>query len=294
MTSTRQDIREIDLMAYADGLLEGDSARKAAVEAYLEENPIDAARVAAIIEDNRLIRELYAEELHRPVPQWLSRVLREPAPRRRRMPTATAASLALAVLAAGGGWFIGHSGGTAVPSELLRDIAGHHLDAQVQTAVATPSSGLLLPNLSQRVLIEVPVPDLSAHGFELTGRSVVDVGGKTMVRVVYNSSDEAINLFMRLRRNAKTTDMRDIETDDVSVHYWSEGALAYALTINAGKDRAASLAQAVRDAAQPGHFVEPPPANVAGQVEPAAGNSSQAVDGQTEPAPGLPQPRQFN
>ncbi|MFC6488513.1 anti-sigma factor family protein, partial [Nitratireductor sp. GCM10026969] len=107
MTDTPK-IREIDLMAYADGLLEGDAARKAAVEAHLAANQADAARVHAIMCDNAAIRALYAAELERPTPAHLLRAVREPRRRKRYFSAeAIAAGLALAFLAAGGGWLVG-------------------------------------------------------------------------------------------------------------------------------------------------------------------------------------------
>ncbi|MFC6490910.1 anti-sigma factor family protein [Nitratireductor sp. GCM10026969] len=297
MKGIPQDIREIDLMAYADGLLESDTARKNAVEAYLESHPSEAARVATIIEDNRAIRELYAAEIGRPVPQWLLRTVREPAPRRRRSSVAIAASVFLTALAAGGGWFVGqHREVTSVSAELLQAVAGEHTKPRAQTAVsmaAADGSGALLSELSRNVLIEVPAPDLSVHGFGLAERSLVTVAGEKMVRLVYRSSSGVVNLFMRLRQHTKTTATRRFRADDVYVHYWSEGPLAYALTTDA-QASGTQLAQAVRNTIKPGRFIEQPPASVPGQGESMAADGALGVQQPAEPASPSPQPSQFN
>lgn len=298
MKGIPQDIREIDLMAYADGLLESDTARKNAVEAYLESHPSEAARVEAIMEDNRAIRELYAADLGRPVPQWLLRTVREPARRDQRRSAAIAASVFFTILAAGSGWFVGQQRDvTDVSSELLLAVASQHTKPGTQTSVRMTSSsgggGALLPDPSKDVLIEVPAPDLSVYGFSLAERSLVTVSGQKMVRLVYRSPSGTMNLFMRLRQSGNSTAMRHIHEGDVSVHYWSEGPLAYALTTDA-QASGTQLAQAVRNAVKPGRFIEQPPTTAPGQGESIAADGALGIQQPAEPASSGPQPSQFN
>lgn len=273
MTDHLQDIQDIDLMAYADGLLDGDILRKGEVEAYLAQHPEAERHVRAIIEDNRLIRELYARELSRPVPSSMVQHLRQGRDgdrqhRRFASPVGLAASLVLAVLAAGGGWFVGQQSQTPVPQELLGAIAkvsgavAPEMAALHNGASIAPASavmGATSAPKSESVLIDVPVPDLAAEGFQLADRSVMKVGDQTMERLVYQGSGETLHLFMRLRHTAKITAMRDYEANGSAVHYWSDGALAYALTINGDDGRKTALAQMVRKAVQPGHFVSEAP-----------------------------------
>ena len=56
MTDRHHSIREIDLLAYADGLFDTDPGRKAEVEAYLREHPEEAARVRDYADQNDKIR----------------------------------------------------------------------------------------------------------------------------------------------------------------------------------------------------------------------------------------------
>lgn len=300
MTSVPEDIREIDLMAYADGLLEGDAARKAAVEAYMAANPAEAARVQAIIQDNQAIRELYAGELARPLPKRLACAVREPAGSRRHAPAAVAAALMLAFLAVGSGWLAGQrsDGAATVSQELLRDMARHHVENSTQTAMGATASraanGALLSSPSDNVMVEIPLPDLSAHGFELADQQRITVKGQEMVRLVYRSPDATINLFMRLRQDANRARLRHMRAGDLAVHYWSSGPLAYALTVTSTDGEAAGIAETVRRAVGHGRFIDPPPATVAGKEESIAGDGLPGVRQPINPTPS-PAPRsQFN
>lgn len=288
MTSNPEDIREIDLMAYADGLLESDAARRAAVEAYLKANPAEAARVQAIIQDNEDIRELYAGELSRPLPQRLLRAVREPVRPRRYAPMAVAAGLAVAFVAASGGWLAGQrsDGVAAVSRELLREMARHHEENGTRTAMATPVSraanGTLMSSPLESVTVEVPLPDMSAHGFELAGQRRIEVEGQEMVRLVYRSPDATMNLFMRLRGDADRARLRHVQAGDLAVHHWSSGPLAYALTVPAAGGEAAQLAEMVRNAVGQGRFIDLSPGTVAGGEESIAGDGTLGVG---QPAP---------
>lgn len=300
MTSTPEDIREIDLMAYADGLLKADAARKAAVEAYMAANPAEAARVQAIIQDNQAIRELYAGELARPLPKRLVHAVREPAHSRRHAPAAIAAGLALAFLAAGSGWLAGQrsDGAATVSQELLREMARHHVENNTQSTmgatVSRTANGALLPSPSDNVMVEIPLPDLSAHGFELADQQRIAVEGQEMVRLVYRSPDATMNLFMRLRQDANRARLRHMRAGDLAVHHWSSGPLAYALTTPTADGEAARMAETVRRAVGHGRFIDLPPATVAGREQPIAGDGLLGVRQPTNPRPS-PAPRsQFN
>jgi hypothetical protein len=62
MTSDWHEIREIDLMAYADGLLNDDTKHKAAIEAYLAGDLVQEAKkivprfLGAVVQPRRIDR----------------------------------------------------------------------------------------------------------------------------------------------------------------------------------------------------------------------------------------------
>lgn len=300
MTNTSEDIRDIDLMAYADGLLEGDAARKSAVEAYMAANPAEAARVQAIIQDNQAIRELYAGDLARPLPKRLACAVREPARSKRHAPAAIAAGLALAFLAAGSGWLAGQrsDGAATVSQGLLRAMARHHVENSTQTAmgatVSRTANGALLSSPSDNVTVEIPLPDLSVHGFELADQQRIAVEGQEIVRLIYRSPDATMNLFVRVRQDANRARLRHMRAGDLAVHHWSSGPLAYALTIPTTDGEAARVAETVRRAVGHGRFIDPPPATVAGGEESIAGDGLLGIRQPTSPTPS-PAPRsQYN
>lgn len=299
MTSPLDDIREIDLMAYADGLLDDDTVRKAAVEAYLEANPDDAARVREIMRDNEAIREAFAAELHRPVPARLLRTIREPV-RRRNLTTSIAASLMLITLAAASGWYAGQRGDdtVTVSPELLREIATHYSEnAGTQMALGAGTAqavgGTLMSSPSRNVLIEIPLPDLSVQGYELAQRKRVKIGGHDMVRLVYRADVSTVNVFVHLNQSAESASMISAQAEGLSVHHWSAGPIGYALAIDDQDEGAAQLPAIVRDAVERGRFVDQPPAGVRGGSDSMA-SEDPAVDVQ-QPANSVPAVQhQFN
>ena len=270
------------------------------MESYLRANPADAARVRAIVADNRAIRALYAGELERPVPERLLRAARPPErrPVRQRMAAAVAACAMLA-LAATGGWLVGREGGVREGgggplAELLRAVALHQVDMGTGGSGIVPADGDsgALPDAHARMFwIEAPAPDLVGHGFVLAERSPIPAaGGKTM-RFVYRSPDGTLNLFLGLRRDAQTTAIQETRMGDLAVFHWSEGPVAYAVTTDVAPSMAAQLARQVREAIRPGRFVEPPPSALAG---PGGAGAGDAVRDALEPAPEEPRPSQFN
>ncbi|WP_274426322.1 anti-sigma factor family protein [Chelativorans sp. YIM 93263] len=300
MTSALDDICEIDLMAYADGLLDDDTARKAAVEAYLEANPVDAARVQDIMRDNEAIRDAYAGELHRPVPARLLRAVREPERRQRNLPTSIAASLAAATLAAGIGWYAGQHGDEAVTvsRELLQEIAGHYSDnAGTQMAMGAGTAqaigGTLISSPSRSVLLEVPLPDLSVNGYELTQRKRVEIGGHDMMHLVYRADDSTVNLFMHLNQRAESASMIHAEEDGLTVHHWSDGPMGYALAVEDRDKGAQQLPEVVRDAVEQAHFLDEAPAGFGGESDSIA--SEDPAGGTQQPSSTIPPVQhQFN
>src|SRR3546814_15160631 len=103
----RQPIGEIDLLAYADGLLDDDPGRKAEVENYLQARPVEASRLRDYTQQNEEIRKLYGLAMAEPVPDRLHAVLfRRPG---RILHHAARAALAASLLMAAGfaGWAVG-------------------------------------------------------------------------------------------------------------------------------------------------------------------------------------------
>src|SRR5690606_39402342 len=100
-------VGELDLLAYADGLLDGDPAHKALVERALGNEPVARARADAYRAQTAALRSAYGGRLMEPVPHRLQAALRGPSRRASGRHVNAAAMVALAMAAGGVGWMLG-------------------------------------------------------------------------------------------------------------------------------------------------------------------------------------------
>lgn len=246
---TTDGVHEIDLMAYADGLLEGDPARRALVERHLRANPDDAAYVEEIAAQNAELREYYASVLARPVPARITAALERDRRPLRRTARATGVA-ALLLLAAAGGWLIGSSGREAggwTMAEFIRRAATYEAAASTdavslpgQEAAATPQP---LGWLNQKIALELEAPDLEEEGFMLVAKERIGDASDAMVRLLYRSGGgETVSLFLRPRWEGGDRRVERAEAGGITVLYWLDGPLAFALTTNAPTTDAETLA----------------------------------------------------
>lgn len=267
----RHPIDEMDLLAYADGRLERDPARQAAVEEYLRDHPDEAARIENYVQQNNAIRAAYAGVAKDPVPERLLEVLeREP-----RRPTAklamqaTAAVVALAV-AASAGWFVGRS------DPVHPDFAGSFVEQAMSAHPGTaPAQGPARPaasgnqpqplvTLAQRISLELQPPDLSNFGFrQVDVRPVPGNGAAAAVRVTYaDAANRTISLFLKTRWEEEPPTLRMVEEDGVSVAYWLDGPLVYGLAAQLEQGMLSEIASHIRKASRTkGAMLEQAPTN---------------------------------
>jgi anti-sigma factor RsiW len=255
VTRRSATIREIDLLAYADGLLEADVVRKEEVEHYLATHPEAAAYVAEVWSQNEDIRAHYGPLLYEPVPEHLSAALhtgsRHTAGRRLAQ---AAAAIALMAAASLGGWLIGQSEqpeqwGLA---DFVERAAGiHHVAGADAAAGGGTGQAMMQPLgwLNQRIDLELSAPDLAAYGFSLVAKERHGPNSDPLVRLVYQRADgSTINLLVRPRWDEASSRLGKATVDDVSVLYWLDGPLAFAMTTNAAEGETEQFARAVREA----------------------------------------------
>jgi anti-sigma factor RsiW len=136
-------VTEIDLLAYADGLLD-DPRRLAAVLAFLDDNPAEAERIDAYIEQNREMRRLYDPVFHEPLPQHLLALLArgdDHHPTRRWL--RTAAGVAALLAAAAAGWLLGQEQSVEpVATVIEQPAATAARPLRVAPAVAAPAEAI--------------------------------------------------------------------------------------------------------------------------------------------------------
>jgi len=249
----RDVLGEIDLLAYADGILDTDPARREAVRRHLADTPEDAARVADFVAQNEAIRTLGAEWLAAPVPTRLldtvyadrSGFWRRPGPRR----VAVAALMAIAAIGGAAGGWIAAAGkphadslGAFAKSALLDHgqlpEAGPEVDRTGVARTGVARTGVAshghapLNWLTRRIAVRVEVPDLGAHGYTLVGQQrVVLDGDEPAVRLGYRHSDGGVvNIYLRPRWEDRPAAVMRGSAGAATVLRWLDGPLAVAMT----------------------------------------------------------------
>ena len=300
MTDQRHAIRDLDLLAYADGLLDRTPGRKAEVEAYLRQHPHEAARGRDYADQNTAIRRLYASILAEPVPERLQAAL-ETRPRRPLGPVARAAIVASLLCAAGFmGWVIGRSGPPA--PRLVQDCIaqalttyGHpHLTAGSSTDRTPQGTSPPFDWLAQHIAGQLQPPDLTPQGFTLVDRPLMTANGPQTAQVTSAApGGQRLSLFLRPRWQDEVPQFHFAETDGVTMVYWLAGPLVYALVGPLDRQAMLTVGQAVR------RSIHQPPQGQRPQMtisdrprEPSTATESATSDAPRLPPADLPAQRQ--
>jgi anti-sigma factor RsiW len=253
MSGGDQSIREIDLLAYADGRLDADPQRKAEVEAYLREHPVEAARVRVQIEQNAQIRARFAQVLDEPVPSRLKAVV-EPHVAAKGIRRVARLDVAACLMLAVGtvGWWLGatmYRPSTQVQDFLHQAAFTYRLEAAGGATVPASIDASHLDWFSKQIASELQPPDLSKYGYHLVDQHLMTRdGGRHAVRLIFaNPQGHSIDLVREMRwQEEGSPELRVMKNGDVTVAYWLDGPLIYGLVGQLGRDRLLELAGAVR------------------------------------------------
>lgn len=221
---------EDDLQAYADDQLA--SQRRAEIEIYLASARDDAERVVAFREQNAQLRAQFNPVLDEPVPQRLLLV----APRRGFVRLGIAAGwLALGVA-------VGWAANALVGKDPLRSATLAHR-AAIAHAVYSPEvrhpvevgadqQEHLVRWLSKRLGADLRPPTLSASGYELVGGRLLPGDRGAVAQFMYQDArGRRLTLYVsRMNVSQGDTAFRYARENGVSVFYWVDGALGYALS----------------------------------------------------------------
>ena len=237
-----------DLHAYVDGQLP--PAARQRVETWLASDP-QARRQAdeyAAIRDG--LRALYGPVMHEPIP---SRLRRRPARQWRRPLGAMAAGLLLLL----GGTWIGMQIGSleglpmAGPPHVVREAAMAYAvyTPEVRHPVEVPGeqSEHLVAWLTKRMGVRMPAPRLEALGYGLVGgRLLSSDDGPGALLMYENAEGRRIVLYACRNEDAtRSTAFRFAREEGVSVFYWEESALTYALAGELDRNGLMPLAESV-------------------------------------------------
>lgn len=260
--STPETISELDLLAYADGLLDHDPGRKARVEAYLRTAPEASERVRAYQAQTRALRDIYGGKAEEPVPPHLCDLVAErPRPGSYRVAARRAAAVVAVSVATGlSGWFLGQQGaqGPQQMADRLPSIVRHLAGQEPTTPTADQAS--LRPRVRGGVLrwhqdgatVSLRVPDLSALGYELADRTILHYAGSRVVRLTYESAHGALRLFIAPGAQRESQPVSVSAEGGAPIAYWSQGPLTIAALADGDERDIANLAEQVRGAVQRG------------------------------------------
>ncbi len=250
-----EPISKLDLLAYADGLLDRDPRRKAMVDKAIGRSPELAEELASLIAQTAALRRAYAPRLDDPIPERLSAVL-EPKDARHYGGALRAALLCLIMLGSvAAGWF-GAQFGSDVPepgaaSDLV-DRAYDHATEYPTAAYeggpdATPGMTRPVSWLANGISLTLDPPDLSRLGYSLVSRkSFLSEDGRVTRLTYANRQGQSFALFLRPRWKSGDIEVNLTRRGDVSVAYWLDGPVASALASDISGDEALSLAEAIR------------------------------------------------
>jgi anti-sigma factor RsiW len=241
-------ITETDLNAYLDGEL--DPAKRAAVEAYLADNPAESERVAAWRDQTATLRALYGHVADEAVPSRLSphRLVIERRHRMMRSFTAIAAALVLVVLGGVSGW-VGR--GLATPNLTEATLVS---EAEAAHALYTPEvlhpvevsgedGAHLTKWLSKRLDRTLAIPDLSSDGFSLVGGRLLPAATSAAALLMYENHDGSRVTLYIVPKVGEESAMRFNASDGLTAVSWQAETLGCVLVGNLPREALLTLAK---------------------------------------------------
>lgn len=267
-------IHESELQGFVDGQLSPE--RRRAVMAHLSGAAEDAGRVSAYHALNEELHLAYDEVLHEPLPARLDVARYVPGDARRSatggsvvtqmralLPQAAALGT-LALLSGFAGWSLNDrlTGGSieTASSNFTQNAAHAHMlyapGGKFPFKFGADQKESLLLWLSKSLGTEIVAPSLEEEGYTLVGAWLLPSEGQPAGQLMYQGGgDRGITLYIRDRQalppDAMTGPTEDTVTyaveDGVSMMYWADRTLAYALIGQMDREELVTVARLVRD-----------------------------------------------
>lgn len=227
---------ESELHAYIDGEL--DALDLARVEAWLAENPTDAARVVTYRQQNAMLHDTFDAIAGEPVPaDMIDLVITARARPHRSSWMQVAAGIALLLTGAVGGWGLHGQYGDAningAPRYVERAVSAHLVytaEKRHAVEVAASEERHLVKWLSKRLGSPLRIPSLVATGYKLVGGRLLEDSGRPAAHFMYqDSAGRRLTVYVRAY-DGPETEFKFVEEEGVSAFYWIDAPFAYALT----------------------------------------------------------------
>ena len=247
MTLPDPTLPESDLHAYVDGRLAEDRRRE--VDQFLATHPEDMERARVYQEQNRALHGLFDGVLSEPLPtQWQT-------PRLGWKSLVKPAAVAALWIVIGGwlGWSLRgtYNGRSAATIPFARQAATAHAvytpEVRHPVEVTAAEEEHLVNWLSKRLGNRLQVPHLSTLGYELVGGRLLPGEQGPVAQFMYQEKNgQRLTLYVKTDVKAqRETAFRFAQEGNVSVFYWIDHRLSYALSGELRKDDLLRIANVV-------------------------------------------------
>jgi anti-sigma factor RsiW len=267
-----EPIDDLTLHAWLDGELA--PGRRAEVEAWLQSNPEDAARVRLWAADGEWMRAQLASVLDEPVPSALEQVLWRTPSRGiegwRRLAAAVAVFVIGGAAGAGLTWRAGRvepatAAAKTEPAWVARAAVAHAVytpEVRHPVEVGAQEEKHLAGWLTKRLDVPVKVFDLRAQGFELVGGRLLPDETGPSAQLMYQqiatagasgagAKPQRVTVYLRKPDRDTSAAFRYEQQGELGLFYWIEGATAtggpcgYALVGTLPREQLLALAEAI-------------------------------------------------
>lgn len=244
MNTVLQRPPEGDFHAYVDGRLE--PARRGEIALWLDSHAEDAQRINAWRRHKETLHATFDTVLEDPVPE---RLLRAARPKQSRL-WSIAAMLGWLTIGGIAGFILRGAPPAAAPvSTLARNAAMAHVvyspEVRHPVEVGADQEAHLVQWLSKRLGTPVRAPHFAAEGFDLVGGRLLPGEQGPVAQFMYQDG-QGRRLTLYVRTDAaenRETAFRFALEGKVSVFYWLDGRLGYALSGELPREQLLSLSE---------------------------------------------------
>ena len=249
---TAAAMTDADVHGLVDGQL--DASQRAAVEAAVARDSLLAAQAAAYKEQNAALHNAYDAVLREPIPQGILAAIR-PSKQRLALRHAVAAALYMGIgvgiglLVADLGDVSSTGSGAGMPQRAALAYATYAPEIRHPVEVGAAEEAHLQAWLSKRLGTPVRAPKLETRGyFFVGGRLLPDPGGPAAQFMYEDIQGRRVTLYIRPAGQGRPDSaFRWHKQGNVSVCFWVDGAVGYALAGEISREEIGYLAELIYD-----------------------------------------------